>query len=507
MMRPSARPRIAVAGFQHETNTFAPIPTRLEDFERGGAWPALTEGEALRHVFAGLNIPLGGFLGAAENLDLVPILWAGAEPGGYVADAAFDRISAMICDGLARAGSLDGVYLDLHGAMVPESHEDGEGELLRRVRAVVGPDLPVAVSLDLHGNLAPEFAGLASSAAIYRTYPHVDMAETGARAAALLAEELARGLPFARAFRQADFIAPITAQSTRREPGRRLYARLPELAGAGVTSVDFAFGFPPADIRHCGPSILAYGSDQPAVDRAADAMLAEVTAAEGDLHNPLVAAPEAVHRAMEIAAGASRPVVICDPQDNPGAGAVGDSTGLLAALLEAGAEGAIGMIWDPETAARAHAAGEGATIEAEVGGRFPETGGPPVRVTATVERLSDGSFLCTGPFYGGSHAHLGPMACLRTGSLHIVVGSRRAQNADREFFRAVGIEPGDMRVVAVKSAVHFLADYEPIAEAVIFAEAPGANPCQLGRIPYRRLRPGVRLGPRGPAFDPGNPPR
>lgn len=497
------RPRIAVAGFQHETNTFAPIPTRLEDFERGGAWPALTRGGAVTELFRGLNIPLSGFLGAADDFEVVPILWAGAEPGGLVEDAAFERIADEIVAGLAAAGRLDGVYLDLHGAMVTESHEDGEGALLARVRAAVGPDLPVVISLDLHGNLTPQFAGLASSAAIYRTYPHVDMAETGAHAAALLAAELAAGRPFARAFRQADFIAPITAQSTRHEPGRRLYARLPALEGPGVARLDFAFGFPPADIRHCGPSVLAFGPDQAAVDRAADAMLAEVSAAEGELTKPLVPAVEAVARAMRVAAGAARPVVICDPQDNPGAGAVGDSTGLLAALVTAGAEGAIGVIWDPETADRAHDAGAGARIEAEIGGRFPEIGGAPVRLVAQVEALSDGSFLCTGPFYGGTRAHLGRMACLRAGGLRVVVGSRRAQNADREFFRAIGIEPEAQRILAVKSAVHFLADYEPIAEDVIFAEAPGSNPCQVDRIPYRRLRPGVRLGPNGPAFDPG----
>lgn len=413
----------------------------------------------------------------------------------------------MICDGIAAAGALDGVYLDLHGAMVTDDFEDGEGEILRRVREVIGPDLPLAVSLDLHGNMTPEFADRASSVAIYRTYPHVDMAETGARAAALLREELARGRPFAKAFRQADFIPPITDQSTRREPGARLYGLLPGLAGQGVSSVNFAFGFPPADIWHCGQSVFAYGTDQRAVDRAADAMLAAVHGAEGEFGNPLVPAQAAVRQAMALAVTAPRPVVICDPQDNPGAGAVGDSTGLLAALLDEGAAGAcIGMIWDPDTAAQAHAAGEGAVVEASIGGRFPDSGGPPVRVTATVERLSDGHFLFTGPMYGGATANLGPMACLRvrrgTGDTAIVVGSARAQNADQEMFRAVGVEPGAQRIVAVKSAVHFLADYEPIAERVIFAEAPGANPCALDRIPYRRLRPGVRLGPRGPRFDP-----
>jgi microcystin degradation protein MlrC len=501
------RPRIAIAGFQHETNTFAPLPTRFEDFARGGAWPGLTTGGQVIEVFAGLNIPLGGFIGAAEGFELVPVLWAGAEPGSYVEQAGFDRIAGMICDGVAAAGAIDGVYLDLHGAMVTEDFEDGEGELLRRVREVVGPYLPVAVSLDLHGNMTPEFAARASSVAIYRTYPHVDMAETGARAAALLREELTRGEPFAKAFRQAGFIPPITDQSTRREPGARLYGLLPGLAGAGVSSVDFAFGFPPADIWHCGPSVFAHGADQGSVDRAAAAMLAAVHAAEGEFGNPLVPAGEAVRRAMALSAGATRPVVICDPQDNPGAGAVGDSTGLLAALLDEGAAAAcIGMIWDPDSAAQAHAAGDGATIEAGIGGRFPELGGPPVRVRAEVECLSDGHFTFTGSMYGGATANLGPMACLRVregqGDLRIVVGSARAQNADQEIFRAVGIEPGAQKIVVVKSAVHFLADYEPIAVEVIFADAPGANPCALDRIPYRRLRPGVRLGPLGPPFCP-----
>jgi microcystin degradation protein MlrC len=497
--------RIAIAGFQHETNTFAPLPTLFEDFARGGAWPKLTTGADVIEVFTGLNIPLGGFIGAAGGLDLVPVLWAGAEPGGYVEQSGFDRIAAMICDGIAAAGAIDGIYFDLHGAMVTDDFEDGEGELLRRVRAVVGSDLPVAVSLDLHGNMTPEFAALASSVAIYRTYPHVDMAETGARAAALLRDELTRGTPFAKAFRQADFIPPITDQSTRREPGARLYRLLPGLAGVGVSSVDFCFGFPPADIWHCGQSIFAYGTDQGAVDRAAEAMLAAVHGAEGDFGNPLMPAAEAVRRAINLGATASRPVVICDPQDNPGAGAVGDSTGLLAALLDAQVtEACIGMIWDPESAAQAHAAGQGEIVQANIGGKFPEVGGPPIQITATVERLSDGHFTFTGPMYGGATANLGPMACLRvrqgTGDLRIVVGSTRAQNADQEMFRAVGIEPGDQRIVAVKSAVHFLADYEPIAQEVIFAEAPGANPCALDRIPYRRLRPGVRLGPLGPAY-------
>ena len=501
-----SKPRIAVAGFQHETNTFAPILTPYVTFEAGGAWPALCTGQDVIDTLSGLNLPMGGFIDEGDDFDLVPIVWTFAEPGGYVTDDAFDRISNMIVAGIAAVGRIDGIYLDLHGAMVTQSHEDGEAELLRRIRNVTGDDLPIAVSLDLHGNLSRDFFERASCVAIYRTYPHVDMADTGARARKLLREQLDRGAPFAKAWRQLDYIIPIQAQSTRREPGGRLYGMLPGLAGDGVSSVDFVFGFPPADVADCGCSVFAYGTDQAAVDAAADTMLAELRAAEDELHNPLTAAPQAVAKAKQIAASASKPVVICDPQDNPGAGATGDTTGLLAALVEGGAQGAIiGMLWDAATAAQAHAAGRGAEIEVRIGGKFPELGTGPFAARVRVERLSDGDFIFTGPMYGKAHAHLGRMAALkildRNCDVTVVVGSNRTQNADQAIFTHLGLNPPDHKIVGVKSAVHFLADYEPIAETVIFAESPGANPCQLDSIPFTRLRPGVRLGPNGPAFE------
>ena len=498
-----SKPRVAVAGFQHETNTFAPFPTTWQNFQQPGAWPPYAEGAQAAEQTLGLNVPLGGFADAAEGFELLPILYAAAEPGGTVTRDAFDRITGALCDGLAAAQDLDGVYLDLHGAMVTEDHQDGEAEVLARVRAVVGPDLPIAVSLDLHGNLSPEFARLASCLTMYRTYPHIDMAATGARAAHLLGDLLKRGEPFATAFRQLDYIIPITAQSTRREPGARLYGMPDRLAVQGVASVDFAFGFPPADIEHCGASVYVCGSDQDAVDAAADTMLAALQDAESDFESNLVPAAVAVRRAMQV--NGPKPVILADPQDNPGAGAPGDATGVLAALLKENASGVIGVIWDAKTAALAHTAGVGAVIDAKIGGQFPDSGGPAIAVRATVEQLSDGQFLCTGPMFGGMTAHLGPTARLRVrqggGDLTIVVGSNRAQNADQAMLRHIGVDPEAYKVVAVKSAIHFLADYEPIAQEVIFAEAPGANPCQIDKIPYTNLRSGVRLGPGGPVSE------
>lgn len=265
---------------------------------------------------------------AASDMALVRLLHAAAEPGGMVTADAFGRITVALCDRLAASGDVDAVYLDLPGTMVTEEYEDGEAKVLRRGRAVVGADLPIAVSLDLHGNLSPEFARLASYMIMYRTYPYIDMGVVGGRAAHLLMELLERGMPFATAFRQLDYIIPITAQSTRRQPAARFYGMPDGLVEQGVSSVAFDFGFPPADIYNCGTSVYACGSNQDAVDTAADEMLAALQDAGDSFDTGLV--PAAVRRAMEV--NGSKLVVLADPQGNPGAGAPGDASGLPAAM-------------------------------------------------------------------------------------------------------------------------------------------------------------------------------
>ena len=481
--------RIAVAGFQHETNTFAPQPTTWELFERRGAWPELTRGAALVERFRGLNIPLSGFMAECRH-ETVPILWAGAEPGGYVDQDAFDRIVGEIVEGV-RSARPDALYLDLHGAMVTRAAPDAEAEILARLRAATGPDFPIAVSLDLHGNLSRAFFEAATVVTVYRTYPHTDMAETGARAARLLDHALRR--PVAKAFRQGGYLIPITAQSTEFSPGAGLYAALD---ARDALSVDLALGFPPADIPECGPSIFAYSDSQEAADRAADETLAQLAAVEAEFDDRLLTAPQAVDRALR----GPGPVVIADVQDNPGAGGTGDTTGILRALVAAKVPDAIlSMLYDPGAAAAAHAAGQGSTLTLPLGGHYRQYS-DPLEAEVVVEALSDGRFRCTGPMFGGSDADLGPVARLRLAGtgVTLVVGSQRAQNADQEFFRLVGLEPADHAIVCVKSAVHFIADYKRIAPTILFADSPGANPCNLAAIPFTRLRAGIRLGPGGP---------
>lgn len=484
--------RVAVAGFQHETNTFAPFPTPLSLFERGGAWPSLTRGDDLRATMQGLNIPLAGFMAACAH-EMIPILWAGAEPGGYVEDDAFETIAGEIVAGVERSIP-DAVYLDLHGAMVTRKYDDAEAELLRRLRGVLGPGKPLVASFDLHANLGPEVSRLASAVTLYRTYPHTDLAETGARAAALL-DACLEG-PLAKGYAQVDMLLPITAQSTEFAPARQIYAGL---AKKDVLSADIAMGFPPADIPMCGPSVFVYARDAAHAQAAAEAIAAEIRDAEAAFDARLLSAEDAVATALKLQA----PVVIADPQDNPGAGGTGDTTGVLRALLAAEVPDAVlSMLYDPQAAAAAHTAGQGAEIDLALGGGYADFG-PPLEARVRVEALSDGTFPFTGPMFGGATAHLGPVARLKlvdTG-ITVVVGSRRAQNADQEMFRVVGIEPADHAIVCVKSGVHFMADYLRITDRILFAQSPGANPCDLPRLPFSRLRPGVKLGPGGPVFN------
>lgn len=488
--------RIAVAGFQHETNTFGATKAGFREFVEADAWPGLLEGKAVIAGTAGHNLPIAGFIDAARGvpeIGLVPLLWCAAEPSAPVTDEAFDRIAGMILEGLAEAGSLDGIYLDLHGAMVTESHEDGEGELLKRLRQAVGADLPIAVSLDFHANVSRTMVDHASALTIFRTYPHIDMAETGARAFTLLKCVIETG-PLHKAFRQAPFLVPLTAQYTGTEPCAGLYGLL-EAPLDKVVSSDMAMGFPAADIFDAGPSVVAYGKSQSAAEAEAGRLLTALEAAETAFDPQLLPAQAAVQAAMAFNGG--KPVVLADVQDNPGAGATADTTGLLAALVAEGAQGALlGLLDDPEAAAKAHAVGLGNDFEAALGGKSRLPGLSPFAGRFRVEALSDGRFPFTGEMYHGSVAEVGPTALLRVldtdGDVRVAIGSKRCQCLDQAVFSHLGIDPAAQRILAVKSTVHFRADFEPIAGRILYAEAPGANPCRLESVGYKRLRPGVR---------------
>lgn len=495
--------RIAIGGFQHETNTFAPVRASYQDFEQADGWPGLTRGDAMFETFRGINLPLPGFIDQAKALghDLVPLLWASASPSAHVEKDAFERIAGDLIDLIRKQPKLDGLYLDLHGAMVTEHYQDGEGELLERIRAVVGPRLPIVVSLDLHANLTERMLQHASVLVVCRTYPHVDLAETGGRSAEIM-DRLLRHGPLAKAMRRADFLVPLPWQCTLINPAAALYRVVAEAEGQGrAASASFAFGFPPADIAECGPAVVIYAETQALADSEADRLIGMVNSAEKEFAGKIWNKDEAVRYAMAKGATATRPIILADTQDNPGAGGNSDSVDLLEALVSLKAEGAVfANLYDPETARIAHETGLHGSFERGIGAWCGSPGLEKFRGRFKVLALGDGSFKATGPFYRGNHMQLGPMALLGIGGTKIVVTSRKQQAADQAMLRHLGVEPGAAKILALKSSVHFRADFQPIAEEILVVAAAGDNPVDNRALPYRHLRKGLRLMPLGEGF-------
>ena len=428
------------------------------------------------------------------------MLWCAAEPSSYVTRDAFERIADMICSGLEQMPAVDAVYLDLHGAMVTEHHQDGEGELLRRVREIVGADVPLVISLDLHANVTDAMVEHCDAMTIYRTYPHLDMAASGERAFELL-QPLLGGQRLHKAMRKIPFLIPLTSQCTDFEPCRTIYQGISELEiTSGASNVDFAAGFPPADIAECGAAVVAYGEHEAAVVAAVEQLYRQIVDNEENFHSEMLTADEAVQRAMQNSS--DKPVVLADAQDNPGAGATSDTTGLLDALVRNGAQQAVlAILYDPEVADQAHGAGIGSVIEASLGGKMGFPGVESYRASFEVEALGDGHFVFTGEMNHNSHAELGNMALLRVvdqaAEVRVIVGSSRAQCLDLAIIRHLGIEPHEQKILAVKSSVHFRADFDPIASETLVVLSPGANYCRLTDMKYQNLRAGVRLEPLG----------
>jgi len=437
-------PRIAIGGFLHETNTFAPSRATYEDFVTGSGQVPMARGNQIIDRLAGINLGIAGAIeyGASKNWILLPTLWAMACPSAHVEAEAFEKITTDLLERFREILPLDGVFLDLHGAMVCTHLDDGEGELLDRVRDLIGVETPLVVSLDLHANVTKRMFEAADVLESYRTYPHIDMAATGSRAMACLDNMLETGLRAERAFKTVPYLMPTVWQCTETQPANALYEELMRFANPPNTA-SFNMGFPAADFPGCAPSLLAYGEG---AELACESLFKAVLAAEPDFNGEVLTPEEAVSRALDIARSANLPVIIADTQDNPGAGGNSDTTGLARALIDAKAtHAALGCIVDSAAAMAAHEAGVAATIPLALGGRSAITGDEPLQADFEVMFLSDGNLRADGPYFGGTQLSLGPCACLRTGGVDIVVTTGKVQTADRELFRHVGIVPESTR--------------------------------------------------------------
>ena len=492
--------KILIAGFQHETNTFAPSKAEWDDFVQGGGMPRMAHGNDILDL-KGVNIPVGGFLEAMHGSphQIFPVIWAAASPSAHVTEDAFERIAGKILE-VASEIQPDAVYLDIHGAMVADHVDDGEGELLKRIRTTVGKGVSIVCSLDLHANVTQLMLDTSDTLVAYRTYPHVDMAETGERAAFLLKYFMEGGNRLLKTSRRIPFLIPLHGQCTDIEPASKVYEYLKSLEYGSIKSMSFTPGFPAADFPECGALVWGYGTNQPELESTVSALTDHINEREHewwiDIYNP----EQAVNEAIRLSKNSKSPVVIADTQDNPGAGGNSNTTGMLRALISNQArDAALGILFDPEAAEAAHKTGEGKTITLRLGGE-PALGDHPFEGTFNIDSLSNGNLTVKGPMMRGAKISLGPTACLRIDGVSIVVGSSKVQMLDRELYRVAGVEPEKMKILVNKSSVHFRADFTPIAHSILVAESPGPMIADPINLPWKNLTPGVRIRPNGPVF-------
>jgi microcystin degradation protein MlrC len=481
--------RIAIGGISHETNTFSPLPTDLSLFERRG----VHGGEALIPAFAGTRTIVGGFLDGArsEGFEAVPTMLAEAAPSGTVTAEAFDRLTALLVDGLREAGPVDGVLLELHGAMVAENARDGDAEILRRVRDVVGT-IPIIAVLDLHANISDGMVALADALIGYDTYPHVDMYERGLEAAGLMTRIVRSGLRTARALRKPSMMPPLPKQCTSYEtPMAALIALAHQREREpGMVSVTVAAGFPYADVPEAGLAVLAIADgDQARAEAVADEIAALAWARRHEFVVRCTPVEEALQIAADAVDGDAGPIVLADTADNPGAGTPCDGTILLRGLLERGVQNAaLGALWDPQAVEICRVAGVGTNVELLLGGKTDDLHGAPLSISGRVRLLSDGRFKNLGPMNTGAETRMGPTAVLAIDGVDVIVTSNRVQALDGGMFRSQGINPSRKRVLVLKSSVHYRGAFEPLASRVIEVDTPGLSNADLSRYAYQHVR-------------------
>lgn len=478
--------RFFLAMLSHETNTFSNVPTNRAQFEARD----LRYGGEIVETFRGTGTCLGGMIGAAERLGatLVPSVAAAASPAGLVTRDIYEHVKQRMLADLQAAGRLDGVLLDLHGAMVPEGVDDGEGDIIAAVRRAVGPDVPIAVTLDFHGNLGKDMVAGANLLHGYKTYPHVDMAERGAEAVERLAQVIGGRLRPTAAWRKPPLLPPLGRQGTARGPMRRLYDLADEMEkDPKVISVSVFAGFPYADIPDAGLGIYVVTDDDQALAERLAGRLAQVAwEHRHEFIHTALPVKDAVAKAL---AADGRPIVLADMADNTGGGAAGDGTEILRELLRVGARSAtVACIWDAAAVQECVKAGVGARVTLDVGGKVDDRHGAPIRVTGTVRTLSDGRFIHRGPMMNGLPGRLGPTAVLDVDDVKVILITYRWQTLDPEMIRFVGIDPLREKILVVKSTIHYRAAFEPIAKEIIEVDAPGLSSSNLARFSYRRVR-------------------
>ena len=486
--------KLVIAQMKHETNTFSPVPTPLARFATGTAVPP--EGAAAVAAYRGTGSAIAAFIDLAEaaGADYTVAIAAAASPSGPVHDAAFETMASRICAAVAQG--CDAVLLDLHGAMVTQTYDDGEGELLRRIRAIA-PTVPIGVALDMHTNLYDAMGTQSTVIAGYHTYPHIDVYETGQRAGRAVLTMLAGQAKPTMAWGRAPMLPHVMRQGTDDSPNKELQARCRAIEAEGALCASLFVGFPNADIEFAGLSVVVVtDNNQAQAERWRDELLAlawEQRKAFVYQIEPLATSMTRAKALADAKPAGSGPVVLLDHSDNCASGGTMDTMTVLGAMLDAGLDGAAAFaIFDPAAVQQMIAAGVGHEITLNLGGKLDMPSitltGQPRTVTGRVKLVCDGRYHTLGPMFGGELSDMGPTAVLDTGKIQIVVISNHVEPHDLAAFTAVGIAPERCRFLMLKSRIHWRAGLRPLAHAVVECAGTGVCSSDYGLLGLHKVR-------------------
>lgn len=482
-----------MGGILHESNTFSSDLTDLDDFGSR----ALRRGDEIPEEFARSQHEVGGFIEGAEThgLDLVYTLVASATPAGPVTDRAFEALTSELVDRLSRAGPIDGILLALHGAMVVESHPDGDAEVLRRLRKAFGDDVPIVVTHDAHANVAPVEVELSTALVLYKEVPHVDQRERGKHAARIMARIVTDGVKPVQAIEKPLLLYNILFHNTNREPMLPLVqeARRLEDTNSKILGVSVPVGYQYADVPHMGPSVVVVtDGDRDLARTEAKRLAAMMWEHRKVMKLELPDAAAAVNRAM---AESNTPVVLVEMGDNIGGGSAGDSTAILEELVRQNARGYVFAMFDPEAVRHAVEVGVGGDFDLQVGGKSDDLHGAPVRIRGKVKLIYDGRYIETAVRHGGRrYLDQGLTAVIHAeGSTPdlpnvVLLNSKRHTPFSLGQLTSAGVVPERQRILVVKAAVAFRAAYEPIAGTIIEVDTPGLTAVNPKRFTYKHAR-------------------
>jgi microcystin degradation protein MlrC len=474
---------IVIGSIVQETNTFSPVKTRYADLT-----PVF--GSAAIELHDGRRTEMGGFLHQLRRsrADVEPLCAAWGITANRVVADDFRRLRDEVLRRLKRVRRTDAVLLAMHGAQCAEGVDDVEGHLLTMVREIVGPRVPIVVTLDLHANVTQAMVRNATAIVGYRTYPHVDMFETGVRAARLLRRILAGGLQPVMVLHKLPLIVPAENMQTAHGPFHRLIRRAQQMERSRRAVAVSVFGVQPwLDVQEMGCSVVAVtNADLDAAVGCAEELARQFWKSRRQFSVRLTPVRKAIRRALATPGG---PVVLSESSDSTGSGSPGDSTGVLRPLLESAVtEPCAAYLVDREGVAAAVRAGVGRTIRIRIGGKIDRRHSKPVRVQARVRLISDGRWTPKGAGYNsGVEVQMGLSTVIDVGAVRILMSERPAMTVDPELYRSHGIEPRHMKIVVVKSPNGFRAEYEPIARKIFIVDTPGVSTPNLKSLPFRRV--------------------